>query len=394
MALTGRVLSPYEAHIIGLVPPVPAPAPRREVELDFLRGIAILAVVDFHAPVRVLTYPFALVGFPSAGTLGVNIFFVLSGFLVGGLLIKEWRTRGRVDSKRFLIRRGFKIWPQFYLFLLLNLVTGHRSFGAVWPALLNVQNYVSGSSANSAHLWSLAVEEHAYLLLTLLLAIAWRLKMSMRGIFIVLAALCLIVVSLRVFLSVRNLPLFAPTHSRIAAIFYGVMLAILFHCRPDTFRRMQQPRWLWITAIVGALAFLRFHGSHPWTEAIKIDMSDLIGVSSFMLVYRHHSQKHRIWPYRLIAWIGLYSYGIYLWSVAVLRFAAGLAHRLPHPFDKLFLAIGVPIAGVGIGIVMTKLVELPMLRVRDSLFPRRVRSAVEDSPSEMAQLRAPELLAP
>jgi len=72
--------------------------------LDFLRGIAILLVLFRHNPLgNNIFYHF--------GWLGVDLFFVLSGFLVSGLLFTEYKKRGEVRIKRFLIRRGFKIYP-------------------------------------------------------------------------------------------------------------------------------------------------------------------------------------------------------------------------------------------------------------------------------------------
>jgi len=104
---------------------------------------------------------------------------VLSGFLVGGLLVKEWKVKGNIDSKSFLIRRCFKIWPQYYFFLLLLIATRHRSIHQLWGNLLNIQNYVGGV----AHTWSLAVGEHAYLLIVLVLAVAARRRTRMRTLF-------------------------------------------------------------------------------------------------------------------------------------------------------------------------------------------------------------------
>src|ERR1700712_3376898 len=99
---------------------------KREIELDFIRGIAILSVLDFHSQHGILFYPFTRLGWQHFGWIGVDIFFVLSGFLVGGLLVKEWKLRGCIDSRQFLIRRIFKIWPQYYVYLLIILLTGHR----------------------------------------------------------------------------------------------------------------------------------------------------------------------------------------------------------------------------------------------------------------------------
>ncbi|MGC1383685.1 MAG: acyltransferase, partial [Candidatus Acidiferrales bacterium] len=94
------------------------PGPQfRMRELDFLRGIAILMVMAYHfeqAPadhpiLRAIQTPGKMLG-----QTGVDVFFVLSGFLVGGLLLKEYKITGKLRTKRFLLRRGLKIWPAYY----------------------------------------------------------------------------------------------------------------------------------------------------------------------------------------------------------------------------------------------------------------------------------------
>jgi peptidoglycan/LPS O-acetylase OafA/YrhL len=77
-------------------------------ELDFLRGIAILLVLLRHIHLFSFT--------KNMGWIGVDLFFVLSGFLVSGLLFKEYIKFGNIRPKLFLIRRGFKIYPIYFLF--------------------------------------------------------------------------------------------------------------------------------------------------------------------------------------------------------------------------------------------------------------------------------------
>ena len=102
-----------------------------------------------------------------------------------------------------------------------------------------------------------------------------------------------------------------------------------------------------------------------------------MGVALLMLLYRHREGGRRRSPvYRLVAWLGLYSYGIYLWHVSVIEPLTRVAPHLPHWLGLVWLAIAPTLLGALLGIVFTKLVEFPALKLRDRLFPRRVDSAV------------------
>lgn len=100
---------------------IPTGTPGRLIQLDVLRGIAIALVLFEHRPNTPKGPPGWIDGLiaPISAALwtGVDLFFVLSGYLVGGLLISEMAKSGRIDLKRFWIRRGFKIWPSYYLYL-------------------------------------------------------------------------------------------------------------------------------------------------------------------------------------------------------------------------------------------------------------------------------------
>lgn len=346
---------------------------RREIELDFVRGIAILLVLDFHdGKYGLLNYPLRLLYIPHPGWMGVDVFFVLSGFLVGGLLVKEWKVRGRVASKRFLIRRGFKIWPQYYVFLFLQLAVGHRTLRQLWGNLLNIQNYVGGI----AHTWSLAVEEHAYLLIVFFLALAARYKLGMRHLFFLFAGMCVLIDLLRLFLISKDFDVYNPTHTRVSAIFYGVMLAMLYHYAPETFSRLQGLRVLWCGILLATLAYMPFEYRHWWGPELTYDFADFSGISLLMLLYHHREGITRAWPYRVVAWIGVYSYGIYLWHVAFAAPIFALSRHLPAWLVPAWQGV-IPIAvAIFIGFITTTLVELPALKLRDRWFPRRVDSPV------------------
>jgi peptidoglycan/LPS O-acetylase OafA/YrhL len=357
---------------------------KREIELDFIRGIAILLVLDSHSPLKLLFYPFRKLGYTEHfGWVGVNIFFVLSGFLVGGLLVKEWMLSGRIQARQFLLRRGFKIWPQYYVYLLLLVVTGHRGFLYLLPHFLNVQNYFP---SGTGHTWSLAVEEHAYLLLTFGLVLAARRRLGIRHLFLILGALSFCVSMNRLYETTHGyskLTYYYSTHTRIDGIFYGLMLALLYHGAPEIFRRMQTWRWLWIAIIVGMIAFARIPTEkHLWAASVVLDLGNAVGIATLMLLYRHREGHKRPAPYRLLAWIGVYSYGIYLWHISVIVPVGRLAQHLPGWLAFACNGFGPMLAGIALGVFFTKLVEFPALRLRERLIPRRVDSAV-GTPAEM-----------
>ncbi len=351
---------------------------RREIELDFIRGIAILMVLDFHQSHTLFLYPFYLLGFAHFGWVGVDMFFILSGFLIGGLLMKEWKLRSRVDSGRFLVRRGFKIWPQYYVYLAVVLLSGHRTLWELRWNLLNVQNYMGGI----AHTWSLAVEEHAYLLLIGMLALAAMWRVRVRHLAVFLACAVAGVMILRQVLAGHGEPIFSETHSRIDGILEGVLLAMLYHFRPVDFRRLQRPISMWLALLVGTLLFFRFAPVTPQFAAMSYNVANLLGIATLMLLYRPRQGVRRPWLYRVVAWIGLYSYGIYLWHVAVIAPLNSFDRHVPGAFRVLWDATVPLMAGVGLGWAMTRIVEFPALRFRDRLFPQRVDSAV-GKPTEL-----------
>lgn len=112
----------------------------------------------------------------TGGWIGVDLFFVLSGFLISGLLFREHRKTGGVRIGRFLARRGFKIYPAFYVMILFTLAVGslfdqRLPLRDVLAELSFTQNYFGGLWD---HTWSLAVEEHFYIGIAALFALLLR----------------------------------------------------------------------------------------------------------------------------------------------------------------------------------------------------------------------------
>lgn len=351
---------------------------RRVIQLDFIRGIAILLVMEYHfltVPVQ-NTLARALEVFAKRiGWEGVDLFFVLSGFLVGGLLIQELLKAGSIRVRRFLLRRMFKIWPAYYLYVLFQVfVRKHPLPSFAWQNILNIQNY-TGTSLN--HTWSLAVEEHFYLVLPLVLTGIFRVKGLRPWIPHVLAAVCLLVLAARVWLVyvLRSSNLQWKTHARLDSLLFGVILSYILYKHSKYFQRLLQHRLILFLLFVAGLLFGVSQGQETrlmWSIGYTFNYISLGAL--LLLAYGYRGWLTKTWLYRAIAWIGLYSYGIYLWHLSVREPLSKVVPYLPHSIQWGALLVSQYAAAIILGVLLTKAVELPMLRVRDRLVPREVAS--------------------
>ena len=370
----------------------------RMIQLDILRGVAILLVLFTHNLVGpqdsgslqpVLNYLRHL------GPTGVDLFFVLSGFLVGGLLFKELRDTGHLDVGRFLIRRGFKIWPSYFVFigfvfLWLFFIDHESLFGSVralLPNLFHVQNYF-GSPRE--HTWSLAVEEHFYLALPFLLLLLTSRQTSK---FTSIPALPYIAVSLfilcalfRIFAYADRQP-FNPhfaTHLRIDSLFFGVMLAYFYHFKPQKLAFAARHRGKLIC--FGTVLLLLF-------PALVIGRSKMVGPIAFVMLYVAYgcfllamiytqvgSGRLGAWltsrVARAIAFIGFFSYPMYLWHIDATRPVAmllksGALAGLPLELRWLCAFVIYVLLALTVAVPFGILLDRPSLALRDRLFPAK-----------------------
>jgi peptidoglycan/LPS O-acetylase OafA/YrhL len=361
----------------------------RLASLDVLRAIAVLLVLGRH--VGPLGEGWNLVAegvlrlWGRGGWIGVDLFFVLSGFLVSGLLFREYRRRGAVSLTRFLVRRGLKIYPAFYFFLALGAL--RIALGQGLPALrvpaliceaLFVQNY---GPALWWHTWSLAVEEHFYLGCALLVLFLTRRargeKDPYRSIPVIFLAVAAASLAARVVQGLAAPFTYAthlfPTHLRLDGLMFGVCLSYLHHFKPRILASLAGGRE---SALLGlGLALLAPGFLFPVESTFLMYTLGLTGLYLgsgllvLVLVERGLPDRRLI---RALAFLGAYSYSIYLWHLMV-RFLVedgfrALLHRPPgSPLAVLTYLVGAPV----VGIAMAKLVEFPVLRWRDRLFPSR-----------------------
>lgn len=292
--------------------------------LDGLRGLAILLVVIYHN--------FGFIDYFFFGWLGVDLFFVLSGFLITDILLKT--RNDPYYLKNFYGRRILRIFPLYYLILIIFLII----MPALNPSFLKLDYYVNHqfwlwfylqnwlyifhpSPTNFLdHLWSLAVEEQFYLIWPFVLLVIKKEK----TLFIFMLALLLAVVSFRViiwFYNVRQLAYFnLYTFTRIDGICIGSMLALLRQFNSEFLKK-------YTSVIVFALAGLNFLFYFINKEfGFTFPFKAMIGYTTFavlfgILVNEVVDNKHKIvsaiFENRLLKFFGRISYGLYIfhWPV-------------------------------------------------------------------------------
>ena len=398
--------SPGEGDANGRRGALRGPHTSRMIELDFLRGIAIVLVLFHHT---LLVFGYEQMGFFSRsltrfGWTGVDLFFVLSGFLVGGLLFQEIRKNGRLNAGRFLIRRGFKIWPGYFVFIAFYAaklwrhgVTARDVLRSLLPNLVHLQNYLPHPGHWPGQTWSLAVEEHFYLALPALLLLLIRGPTNRSRLWIIpwiavsLSVVCLVLRMLD-WTVVATHDHLIPTHLRMDTLFLGVCISYFYHFRPELFLKLRQrPFAIRMAGIALLIPMFFFEKTDRlvYTAGFTLTAVGYGCILISMVPYKgDRDRPSAFWNSRLarlVAWVGVYSYSIYLWhediGIATVDYwLRPLWHSLPRGWHwGAYTALLIPVAVLA-GAAMAKLVEFPALRLRDRLFP-----SLASAPADRAQ---------
>lgn len=357
----------------------------RNQAIDFLRGVAVALTIFRHFGVNLFLY--------KIGWVGVDLFFVLSGFLVSGLLFGEYKKTGGIDFPRFFVRRGLKIYPLFYLIILVYLIQVKLDpvlkvdFGQIKAEALFYKNYVGGNPF-WIHTWSIDIEEHFYLFLPLLLITLVFLNKSGKTpfsaipyIFVIIALTCL---SLRIYTTLTR-PFehhtnVSPTHLRIDSLFFGTFLSYFYHFhRERLFGFVQKNKaFLRIASLIFLLPCAIFWDNDPnmttWGfSSLYLGFGGIIILSIFS-DENFPAPIKRI--YSATASMGFYSYAIYIihWPVYwwfVLPHSDYLDANYPVKLAAFFVYFA---ATIFIGIILSKTIEIPFLSLRDKLFPSKSKA--------------------
>lgn len=293
-------------------------------EIDGLRAIAVLSVVLYH---------FGVPGIPG-GFVGVDIFFVISGFLIGGILWSDLRETGRIRLARFYLRRLRRLAPAYFAMAAATLVMGwlillpfeFREFGksliAATVYLSNIHfyreaGYFDGVSEEKPllHTWSLAVEEQFYIVLPFLLLalVRWRPTLPM-----ILAALAALSLAACIWLTPRS-----PTAAfylfpfRAWELLAGVLLAIAAQENKARYALHPALSWVGLALLLTSITLIRAEGFPGWQAILPV-----AGTLLILMNGRDANPVNRALMHPLPVFIGLISYSLYLWHwpVFVLSF--------------------------------------------------------------------------
>ncbi|MGC4041477.1 MAG: acyltransferase [Flavobacterium sp.] len=351
-------------------------------ELDFLRGVAIILVMVHH--IEIVHFLQVM------GWIGVDLFFVLSGFLVSGLLFKEYKKFGSINAKLFLIRRGFKIYPIFYLSYIIYIVPRilmHKpNLGYAFYDLFFIQNYALGWGYAYAASWSLAVEEHFYFALALLLWLIFNkkiMKFEITGKFSnfekYLIGTLVFVLILRFVANVeypdeavKNTTM---SHLRVDSLLFGVLISYWYHFKQEKLVAFYQK----YKAVLLVLAFAMLSFT-PFIERLTSFFVKTIGFTmiyiSFGILLIHflvdknvNTQINRLFStfvVNFVSKIGFCSYSIYIIHSFVNNWIGVL--QIQNRILVFVLAFTISIAG---GFFMTYVIEKFFLNYRDKYYPNR-----------------------
>jgi peptidoglycan/LPS O-acetylase OafA/YrhL len=293
-------------------------------ELDALRGLAILLVLFFHGIAPPLRAELSGAGkfifeLSQFGWVGVNLFFVLSGFLITGILID---TRNRPDYfRRFYIRRALRILPAFYACLVILLLGGFISWRFLLVSAVFLANTAPllGVPLQYGPLWSLAVEEHFYMLWPALIR-----RLSFRSLILGLTLVLVLTPALRAFdFQLAGRPAYFValyTWLNLDGLALGSLLAIFLR-RPEV-QRTQLSRIASMALIGGVITFVLMPQCGWVAAAFSMTACNIAsaGLLASMLVVGT-SRWNFLVDRPFLKFLGFISYGLYLIHVLAFRLA-------------------------------------------------------------------------
>jgi peptidoglycan/LPS O-acetylase OafA/YrhL len=303
--------------------------------LDGIRAISIIGIMANHNGL----------GWAVGGFISVNVFFVLSGFLITALLVKEWMKSSTISLRRFWARRARRLLPALFVLLIgmaiyawliappdtrsslrINAISTLFYFGN-WHQIASGQSYFAQTAAPSPllHTWTLAIEEQFYLVWPLVVLGMLKWRRSLRALMVLtVTAACASAIEMGLIFHSGADPsrLYYGTDTRAQDLLIGAVVAIALARRgPAASRRGQ--RWMSTLVVVAALGFalewIRLNASSAFPYRGGFFLADVfVGLVILGVVQASRGLPARILSNRPLVYIGKVSYGLYLWHWPVI----------------------------------------------------------------------------
>jgi len=337
--------------------------------LDGLRGISILLVIGHHARLS----------FSRGGFLGVDLFFVLSGFLITALLLQEWDRTGSISLKRFYIRRGLRLLPALITLLAaLSLyaavfLRGEAASGIYKASLITLayqSNWAEAFGLTSLgvlyHTWSLSIEEQFYLLWPLSLILMLRLNMKRSSITLIVVMGFAASMVYRAILLGAGTPvarLYNGLDTRADSLLMGCAVALLATLGfvPRTRKAASAVTVATIPLIFIALyliATASSDGAYLYLGGFTV-ISSAAALLIVRLIAQPSGAVRRALEWGPLVWVGKLSYGLYLWNFPV-------CYILSRPGWPRAASVPLQILGTfATASLSFYLIEKPFLRVKN-----------------------------
>ena len=309
--------------------------------IDSLRALAVLAVIIYHVDVNYLP----------GGFLGVDLFFVLSGYLISSLIIKEYRKTGSLNLYNFYIRRARRLLPAVYFMITVGLVVmvlfnevllrkSHLDaiFGYIyssnWWYIFHKLDYFDSFGAQSPfkHLWSLAIEEQFYMIFPLLFLLVNRKKKSKDGtyklnknfLYVILGLILVSLIAHILLFDINNISrIYFGTDTRAFSLLVGVVGAILYPMeRLHAKVTLQQNMVYSVVSLVSiaTLITVMIYTSEYNTLLYRggFLLVAILGLIVIISSGKQHTLMSRLLSFKPVVFIGKISYSLYLWHFPVL----------------------------------------------------------------------------
>jgi peptidoglycan/LPS O-acetylase OafA/YrhL len=336
-------------------------------EVDGLRAIAILPVVLYHAKVPAF----------SGGFVGVDVFFVISGYLIATIILTEWRE-GRFSLLGFYRRRVLRIFPALFVMMaacypigwLLLGPGGMKEFaGSIVASTFFFANIyflgVSGYFATAAelkpllHNWSLSVEEQFYMLLPAIMLLTWRLGARLQAALLLLVAVLSLGIAEWQVQQGNTAPAFFLLQARMWELLAGV-LAAYWLASPAGQRVLLSGRYRHLALLGIALilfAVFTFNGNTPFPGLAAL--LPCAGAAAVIIFATPSTLAGALLGWRPMVFIGLISYSLYLWHYPLLAFT-----RIATESENLALMLGICLFAGVLAYLSWRFVERPARRLQ------------------------------